>query len=80
MVLLTKVASAKKGTKSLKTTIPEGIAEYLEISDKDELQWKMDMQDNQRVAVVNKKSKEKDSIELARYSIKQKRNKLSGVY
>jgi bifunctional DNA-binding transcriptional regulator/antitoxin component of YhaV-PrlF toxin-antitoxin module len=78
--LLTKVASAKKGTKSLKTTIPEGIAEYLEISDKDELQWKMDMQDNQRVAVVNKKSKEKDSIELARYSIKQKRNKLSGVY
>jgi bifunctional DNA-binding transcriptional regulator/antitoxin component of YhaV-PrlF toxin-antitoxin module len=80
LVLLTKVASAKKGTKSLKTTIPEGIAEYLEISDKDELQWKMDMQDNQRVAVVNKKSKEKDSIELARYSIKQKRNKLSGVY
>ena len=80
MVLLTKVASAKKSTKSLKTTIPEGIAEYLEISDKDELQWKMDMQDNQRVAVVNKKSKEKDSIELARYSIKQKRNKLSGVY
>ena len=80
MVLLTKVASAKKGTKSLKTTIPEGIAEYLEISDKDELQWKMDMQDNQRVTVVNKKSKEKDSIELARYSIKQKRNKLSGVY
>jgi hypothetical protein len=78
--LLTKVASAKKGTKSLKTTIPEGIAEYLEISDKDELQWKMDMQDNQRVAVVNKKSKEKDSIDLARYSIKQKRNKLSGVY
>lgn len=78
--MLTKVASAKKGTKSLKTTIPEGIAEYLEISDKDELQWKMDMQDNQRVAVVNKKSKEKDSIELARYSIKQKRNKLSGVY
>ena len=78
--MLTKVASAKKGTKSLKTTIPEGIAEYLEISDKDELQWKMDMQDNQRVTVVNKKSKEKDSIELARYSIKQKRNKLSGVY
>lgn len=74
------MASAKKGTKSLKTTIPEGIAEYLEISDKDELQWKMDMQDNQRVAVVNKKSKEKDSIDLARYSIKQKRNKLSGVY
>jgi hypothetical protein len=80
LVLLTKVASAKKGTRSLKTTVPEGIAEYLEISDKDELQWKMDMQDNQRVAVVNKKSKEKDSIELARYSIKQKRNKLSGVY
>ena len=31
MGLMTRVASAKKGTKSLKTTVPEGIAEFLGI-------------------------------------------------
>ncbi|HZD81454.1 MAG TPA: hypothetical protein VE076_01145 [Nitrososphaeraceae archaeon] len=36
------------------------------------------MQDNERVVViVTKKSREKDSVELARYSMEQKRNKLS---
>jgi hypothetical protein len=50
------------------------------IQDGDKLQWKMDIQKNERVAIVTKKSKEKDSVELARYSMKQKRNKLSGAY
>ena len=37
------------------------------------------MQDNESVVViVTKKSREKDSVELARYSMEQKRNKLSG--
>ena len=36
MVLLTRISSAKKGTKSLKTTIPEGVVEFLELSDKAE--------------------------------------------
>ena len=48
MGLITRVASAKKGTKSLKTTIPEGIAEFLELSDKDELEWKMNTSGNER--------------------------------
>ncbi len=54
MALLTRIASAKKGTKSLKTTIPEGIAEFLELSDKDQLEWKMQFQDEQRIVLVKK--------------------------
>jgi hypothetical protein len=52
----------------------------IEVGDK--LQWKMNMQDNERaVVIVTKKSREKDSVELARYSMEQKRNKLSsGMY
>jgi hypothetical protein len=52
----------------------------IEVGDK--LQWEMNMQDNERaVVIVTKKSREKDSVELARYSMEQKRNKLSsGVY
>jgi hypothetical protein len=38
----------------------------------------MDMQANERVAIVTKKSKEKDSMVLARYFMAQKQNKLSG--
>jgi len=54
LALLTRIASAKKGTKSLKTTIPEGIAEFLELSDKDQLEWKMQFQDEQRIVLVKK--------------------------
>ena len=52
MVLTTKVALAKAGTRSMKTTIPEGIVEYLELDGKDELEWKMDMRDGYKVAIV----------------------------
>ena len=43
MVLTTRVAIAKAGTKSIKSTVPEGIVEFLKLEDKDELEWKMDM-------------------------------------
>jgi len=55
MVLTTKVAIAKAGTKSIKSTVPEGIVEYLQLQDKDELEWKMDTQNNERIAIVKKK-------------------------
>lgn len=54
MVLTTRVALAKAGTRSMKTTIPEGIVEYLELDGKDDLEWKMDMRDGYKVAVVKK--------------------------
>ena len=46
MAVITRVSRAKKGTKSLKTTIPESISEFMEISEKDELEWKMHVQNN----------------------------------
>ncbi len=55
MVLTTRVAIAKAGTKSIKSTVPEGIVEYLQLEDKDELEWKMDVQENERIAIVRKK-------------------------
>ena len=55
MVLITRVAIAKAGTKSIKSTVPEGIVEYLQLNDKDELEWDMDTQNNERIAIVRKK-------------------------
>jgi putative heme iron utilization protein len=69
MILTTKVVTAKAGTKSIKSTVPEGIVEYLQLKDKDELEWNMDMQNNERVAIVKKVTKDKDSIELAGFSL-----------
>jgi hypothetical protein len=56
MGLLTRVSSAKKGTKSLKTTIPEGVAEFLELSNKDGLEWIMQVENNMRSATIRKKA------------------------
>ena len=39
----------------MKSTVPEGIVEYLQLKDKDELEWKMDVQENERIAIVRKK-------------------------
>jgi len=54
MVLTTKIAIAKAGTKSIKSTVPEGIVEFLQLEDKDELEWEMDIQNNDRIAIVKK--------------------------
>jgi len=73
--LTTKVALAKKGTKPLKTTVPEGIVEFLQLSDKDELNWNMHVEDGARTVVLQKKIGGKDTLELARFAMKQKRKR-----
>jgi hypothetical protein len=55
MVLTTKVAISKDVTKSIKSTVSEGIVKYLQLEDKDKLEWKMDIQENERIAIVRKK-------------------------
>jgi hypothetical protein len=75
MTLITRIALAKAGTKSLKSTVPEGIAEYLQLKDKDELEWNMEMRNNERVAIVKKVTKDKNSMELARFSLQQKKKR-----
>jgi bifunctional DNA-binding transcriptional regulator/antitoxin component of YhaV-PrlF toxin-antitoxin module len=54
------VGIAKIGTKSLRTTVPEGIAVFLGIEIGDKLEWKMDIQNNERVATVRKKENKRD--------------------
>jgi hypothetical protein len=75
MTIITRASRAKKGTKSLKTTIPESISEFMDISDKDELEWKMHVQNNVRLAIVQKKVGI-DSVEQARHAMKVKHKRM----
>jgi bifunctional DNA-binding transcriptional regulator/antitoxin component of YhaV-PrlF toxin-antitoxin module len=77
MGLESTVGVAKVGTNSVRTTVPEGITEFLEIKAGDKLDWKMGMSNSERAAIVTKKTV--STAELARYSVKQKRSrKLDG--
>jgi hypothetical protein len=40
----------------MKSTIPEGIVEFLKLTDEDELEWQMEIHANERMAIVKKKS------------------------
>jgi threonine dehydrogenase-like Zn-dependent dehydrogenase len=72
MSLESTVGIAKVGTKSLRATVPEGIVVFLGIQEGDKLQWKMDVQNNERVAIVRKKKMDKDDSRLARLTMKEK--------
>jgi len=55
MDLESSVASARKESKSVRATIPEGIVAYLRLDVGDKLEWIMDMQGKERVVIVKKK-------------------------
>ncbi|MGH9984772.1 MAG: AbrB/MazE/SpoVT family DNA-binding domain-containing protein [Nitrososphaeraceae archaeon] len=73
MVLESTIGIAKVGTNSVRTTVPEAITEFLGVKAGDKLEWKMDIHNNERAAIVTKKSDRANSVELASYSMKQKR-------
>lgn len=54
MSLKTKVSIARPGSASLRATVPEGIVAFLELTEKDKLEWKMEIINGERVAVVRK--------------------------
>jgi bifunctional DNA-binding transcriptional regulator/antitoxin component of YhaV-PrlF toxin-antitoxin module len=54
MSLESTVGIAKIGTKSLRATVPEGIVAFLEIQSGDKLEWKMDIEEGERIAIVRK--------------------------
>lgn len=54
MVLKTVVSTARTGTTSVRVTIPEGIADFLELQAGDTLSWKMEIKDGKRYATVEK--------------------------
>lgn len=54
MNLRSTVGVAKKGTMSLRATVPEGIVAFLELKASDKLEWKMEIVNDERVAIVRK--------------------------
>jgi hypothetical protein len=55
MSLKSTVGIAKTGTTSLRATIPEGIVAFLELKAGNKLEWKMDIDDdNKRIVVIRK--------------------------
>ena len=75
MTLITNIASAKAGTKSIKSTVPGAIAEFLRLNDTDKLEWYMETHGNERVAVVRKWLDDKDTVEQARHLMKLKKGR-----
>jgi hypothetical protein len=55
MSLKSTIGIAKTGTTSLRATVPEGIVAFLDLKAGDKLEWKMEIIDNRRVAIVRKK-------------------------
>ena len=54
MSLQTTVGVAKTGVKSLRATIPEGVVAYLDLRAGDKLEWRMEIEDGQKVVKVRK--------------------------
>ncbi len=54
MSLDSTVGIAKIGTKSLRATVPEGIVAFLGIQSGDKLEWRMDIQNGERIVIVRK--------------------------
>lgn len=54
MSLESTTSTARIGSKSIRATIPEGIAVYLELKTGDKLEWKMDNAKGRRVVIVRK--------------------------
>jgi len=54
MSLQSTVGIARTGAKSLRATIPEGMVAFLELTEGDKLEWRMDIRDGERIAIVRK--------------------------
>ncbi len=54
MSLKSKTSIARPGSKSLRATIPEGIAVFLELKEGDTLEWRMELIQGKRTAIVAK--------------------------
>jgi hypothetical protein len=55
--LKSKVTVARPGSKSLRATIPEGIVAFLELEEGDAIEWKMEISNGDRAAIVRQLSK-----------------------
>ncbi|MGD6852215.1 MAG: AbrB/MazE/SpoVT family DNA-binding domain-containing protein [Candidatus Bathyarchaeia archaeon] len=55
MSLKSKLTEARPGSPSLRATVPEGIVAFLDLKQRDELEWRMEIIEDERVAVVRRK-------------------------
>lgn len=72
MSLTSTVGVARTGTMSLRATVPEGIVVFLELEAGNKLEWKMELIDGDRVAVVRKKNAD-EAMQIASKYAKRER-------
>lgn len=65
MSLESKVSIARPESKSLRATIPEGMVAFLELEKGDKLEWKMEIINGERVAIVRKTMSADETTRLA---------------
>jgi len=66
MSLQSTVGIARTGAKSLRATVPEGIVAFLELNEGDKLEWRMDVQNNERAVIVRKAKPTDDALKHAK--------------
>ena len=54
MSLKSTLGIAKTGSTSLRATVPEGIVAFLDLKAGDKLEWKMEVEGNERIVIVKK--------------------------
>lgn len=62
MSLQSTVGVAKVGTKSLRSTVPEGVVAYLDIQEGDKLEWRMEIEAGEKIVKVRKATSDVDKI------------------
>lgn len=55
MPITSKVSYSKKGTKSLKTIIPQGIVQLMDLEHGDYVEWDIENRDGVKIAIIKKK-------------------------
>ncbi|MFO7966236.1 MAG: hypothetical protein R6U44_01385 [Archaeoglobaceae archaeon] len=54
MAITSKVSYSKKGTNSLKTIIPKGIAQLLDLEHGEYVEWDIENRNGEKVAILRK--------------------------
>lgn len=66
MSLSSTVGIAKLGTKSLRATVPEGVVAYLDLNAGDKLDWRMEIENGEKVVKIKKmETISKEAINIA---------------
>jgi hypothetical protein len=73
MSLKSKISIARPGSPSLRATVPEGIVAFLNLKEGDNLEWKMEIIDGKRIAMVQKASFDDEAARIALKYVKSRK-------